>query len=1239
MLFCPNCESELEEYKGRLICSNYECNYVTLLNTSQAVSTPWYKMLCEEEAYWYKPAFESFPSIIAHEYWRLFDMLEKGQTFGSLLQLKDLFEVIIKFPILIAASHMYYKKQRSDTEGKIILSLLEKQLSLGHWKQIAQTIASGVKVNPPIDSIIKNSLEVFEDIPAWRNENIGHGALTYDHEKLQKDIKSKLIIIKQFLEKNEKYYNKISLYIDTSTMRKILIGKENARNIEEIGELFVACNGCHQKLYPYILLEEKKIFFFDSYSKYNDKTTLLNYPEGIKKNTNKEINQEMKKIFSSFSQSNLLSDLRDLHSIEDDSYSLIEEEILHKIQEIDDFQKPIHLDQWIKQVLKDHNKGIFLLQMERGTGKTTFSRSLDERSIHTIKLSDISVRGHYINDSYSYKLTNFFSNILFRLKENEKGTAVISKNFQISEDVVDKKESFARLLNEYRNEHQKYFGKNKLLLILDGLDEIPLKYRLSIFDFIPSEDMLDDHVYLLLTSRTDDELSRFTKTRLKDIKPTHVKIVHKEEKENVETLRYYVCKYIIGLKDELISKEQENFVNKIVEQAENRFIYLKLLKELHTVEPAKKLFEYPKGEELFDLYFETLGSMYGEKFFQTIINLLSIISTSYEPLTYREVSTLMGEDKTTFKLLAFLSDIRGFVKIERSYRGNMLSVSHEDWKKSIKRKYKNSIMELITIWVNSCSNLAENMQSIKWTEAEFDGWTYLVTYLHDYIEDNNLQELDIQELHKYYKNVVKNQSLRHRLPIYQINRKVHLYTQHIHILKDLMKKEILLDESNIASALEIRGIDFDDLGLTKDALKDYDEAVEIRRKMSNKETLVNLEVLAGALINRGVLFSVQRFRKKAFNDYNEAVEIYRTLEEGGRVFDKNGLALALSNRGNSFYNRKEGLLTPEEELEKIKLGEEGVFLNKDRLAATLVNIGDTLSNLDFVKKALIDINEAIEILRTLKGEGNAVDESILATAILSRGSILEDIFLKKEASEDYKEAVTIQKRLAEMEKLDYENHLANALNYHGSLSLKRGKSEEALHLLNEAVEIKRRLVEEGKLLDETELASILTKRGSAFSEMKNYTEALKDYNEAVEIQKKLREKGKLLNENQLAYDLLERAEILTELKLDDGLLNDYNESINIYEKLSLEGKSFKMYQMARGLFNRAILLWEKGDLIGAWNDYNQVVLIDIEWEQQGYKRKWELADIFRDEIEEEPNFDLSSPLLSAKVLYTEGNNS
>ena len=57
----------------------------------------WYKDILDRTDCWNKKAMEFTPSIIAYEYWRLSDLFLNNKIYGALIQLKDVYELAIKF--------------------------------------------------------------------------------------------------------------------------------------------------------------------------------------------------------------------------------------------------------------------------------------------------------------------------------------------------------------------------------------------------------------------------------------------------------------------------------------------------------------------------------------------------------------------------------------------------------------------------------------------------------------------------------------------------------------------------------------------------------------------------------------------------------------------------------------------------------------------------------------------------------------------------------------------------------------------------------------------------------------------------------------------------------------------------------------------------------------------------------------------------------------------------------------
>lgn len=72
--------------------------------SAETVAKPWYSKIAQDQELWQETAITSYPCVVAHEYWRMRQLLGDGQVFGALLQMKDLLETLLKFPLLVTAA-------------------------------------------------------------------------------------------------------------------------------------------------------------------------------------------------------------------------------------------------------------------------------------------------------------------------------------------------------------------------------------------------------------------------------------------------------------------------------------------------------------------------------------------------------------------------------------------------------------------------------------------------------------------------------------------------------------------------------------------------------------------------------------------------------------------------------------------------------------------------------------------------------------------------------------------------------------------------------------------------------------------------------------------------------------------------------------------------------------------------------------------------------------------------------
>jgi hypothetical protein len=278
MKTCPECNSPIEESKSKYICS--ECDFSVKKNL--VPSEP--HMYVQEP--FHNEAFEYLPSVIAHEYWRLSELYKSEEYYGAFLQLKDIFEVVIKFPTLIGLSSIYQKRDRTEKEIQILVHSLSKLLSLGDWKAIATDLLKTefAKEFNDLPIILGHIVKMYDHhhIVNWRNTNLGHGALAFHFDlTTKKDIEKKLQILNEHFTKFSVEYKNIPLFLHSNEALIKLIGKEKAREfLCSDAEILFQRDGGALPLSPFISYLKSGIYFFDSFASLKGKTSFINYPEG-----------------------------------------------------------------------------------------------------------------------------------------------------------------------------------------------------------------------------------------------------------------------------------------------------------------------------------------------------------------------------------------------------------------------------------------------------------------------------------------------------------------------------------------------------------------------------------------------------------------------------------------------------------------------------------------------------------------------------------------------------------------------------------------------------------------------------------------------------------------------------------------------------------------------------------------------------------------------------------------------
>ena len=238
-------------------------------------------------------------------------------------------------------------------------------------------------------------------------------------------------------------------------------------------------------LYPYMANSEKHgILFFDYYkaTRNNRLANGLNYVRGGGRKTfvAPYYCEVYGRQFGDAPQKKA-----DMDMTTEDSVSTPEiEKVLSELNEADNFVRPEYLINWLGGKLKDDKGSVQLLMMERGMGKTAFSCAV---ASGTVKYGGVFACAYYAGQTGMR--SDFISGIntalatgLVQVQDGPDKFVLLERNAE------DKPGSLLASLRYFRDKHAEKHGKPKLLLILDGVDELPQESA-GLFSYLPNPDL------------------------------------------------------------------------------------------------------------------------------------------------------------------------------------------------------------------------------------------------------------------------------------------------------------------------------------------------------------------------------------------------------------------------------------------------------------------------------------------------------------------------------------------------------------------------------------------------------------------------------------------------------------------------------------------------------------------------------------------------------------------------------
>jgi hypothetical protein len=633
----------------------------------------WALNVAEQQKFWCAEVLNSFPEMFRIMYQKLQRMAYEGNIYGLFLELRYFYEALIRWYVLTGISYAEY------IGNKAFVAMLfdpERSLSFGDW---AGVIPQKLILCPQIEGTSLWTL--LEELPRqyerakivrWRNDTVGHGALQHDSSQMfQTELEEKLLTLKQILEEV------------APTAKKLLYTVE-----KDDGMYCDVDNKGTFPLEPFIRLVENDYRLFDSLRDEKKQTYAeLSYLNGLRTEVVLPYFFDLRARY--YGAARITAD----SSYNDEVFTDQLEATLQHFHEPQRYWKQQHYMEVLNDWMKQHSKGVFLFQSESGTGKSTFSSYLDGLGKQKLKRQGITCRCYYFSRMSFRIRREFFQALQINFSSVPENEDTLRGDLpSISPETIgeDRPKTMARFLNDFRRIHNRKFGRDRLLLILDGIDELQSSDT-DLLNFVPDASDLEDGVYILITCRSEGIDGTFQQDFLQCFPFTEHKTFAANQ-ENRELLKKAIEESVV-LSGKQLSQAQ---INHICGVLNDRFTGLPVVRAV--LAQAEDLDPVLNAPSLLDAYTNYLLRLYGKGHYKKVELVLSTLALAYEPLKVRLIAALALDEPPSADILAIMKDISPLLVSVRDNDGTKYILGHPDFGDRLRVTYREVCFERVKNW-------------------------------------------------------------------------------------------------------------------------------------------------------------------------------------------------------------------------------------------------------------------------------------------------------------------------------------------------------------------------------------------------------------------------------------------------------------------------------------------------------------------------------------------------------------
>ena len=1061
--------------------------------------------------YWCNDFILYAPSSLSNSYEQLKHYVVEGNIGCTLFLIRDVFELMIKIPTVILFDSIYSLYEKLDDFTTLFkeqpkLEALYRNsmqmLSTGKWWECVR-LGAGLSMDSinlsGLDehrsavlsdtiSYLKQVYRLFEfrvpgkqkvNMVTWRNRAVGHSCLASKPEESYPEIPYILKMFKNISVISLPFYRKVCF----ANGDKELLNGMNASVIAE--QVFIAykTNEGWQyfRIHDFVAGRKDSMSYFDGYEK--GKAYLLDYGDGERYKAaelSRFIMSAKNELDHSLAAVNVTS------SADINENNLETADIQQLEAQLSEENQVVHVDflyQWLERQVKTNPSGVFLLQAERGMGKSTFCRTIDQlsQSENVLWYSDVlngwsefmenaAVRVWHFNSTYYGRKDIYLKGIKDALLTIEPG--ILENGMwsepnrlvgnldsiwgNLNECSVDlRKLYFAEALNMTAAEYFRRTNKNKLVLVLDGVDEIR-DYN-ELMSYIPASASLNSNVYILITGRTNEEIalelknifyseqfsSKLIFKRNEIIETGKTESVLNTNETYLQAVTRYVDRSIKNLNYEMVVDSAT-----IMEHFDNRFSELAAYFSLCQLNPR---FCMLSDTELLQSFLLEIKNNSTSAYYSKVILILNTLAWCGDSLTLRELAFLSGEGYVSYRFLGILNDLRAFIKVIRTERGNCYELSHSEWEESVKKQFPLGGIEFRM----RCDKLLDCLDDLRYENRAgdilldaYEGERWLFThmlsiYVRDWAElkENWFENIRIQTIYDYFNHFIKHAAFRYDLVVNTLPM--------LDIVRDYQTIEQKLKRDTVASIAAM----FED-GMSNRLLEDVAEFYTIAKNCC-KDNELQRDIIIKAADTYYMMGSANQETEKKMKYYAESLQLYKVLLMPPLVQDDINEKLMLIYRigrscqflgrydeALSYYYNFIDVISSYNKAEMITLE------NKEYLCRTFIRCGKILKKTEDnatdkqlmyyqaaknVADELVDVSQNITYLMAKNWS-----ETSLASYYEEDGNKEDSIYYRKKALETYEMIPEGQKKIEHIEEIRRNYYLL------GELYLQLNQLEESL---------------------------------------------------------------------------------------------------------------------------------------------------------------------------------------------------